>query len=498
MRKTQGPSAASSKAKNPLVEKLFFTYEVVVSLEKYELENILETSAAFMNVAFKIGNKRVDGLEKAHIIKKVAKFKNENFKIDTNFFENPTNPPSNSSLNIQFKEKKAEFLIFINTSSSKSSKTETLTTIPVTIDLSAYLNDQILEKDEVLAIKGSKFSGFFSFHIAFKMKLSTSSSNIDTKTASPSPSLRRAKSSSNFFNDNEENEEKKSDNVINRTSMGFTKDSKALNKQNSMFNNSANEQKNNEKKTMLRKKTVPGDKVPKIIVKGPPIQPCIQKLLDKNPDELLENKLNSLLGSGLQTGEETEILNRKLEIMALKEENIELKEEIEREKEEKNALLKALAELKEEKKNWFKCFQDNEKNHNNGNNELEQNYNHNKQDISSPIAIELLGTLKSFEEKFLKEEEKLKQEIQEMKKENSRILKENHELSEKKKDQSIEILKLQDKIKENQEVINGASIENQRIQENLIKLKEDLGNVINIVLTKGNAEIMDAIEPFLK
>ena len=47
----------------------------------------------------------------------------------------------------------------------------------------------------------------------------------------------------------------------------------------------------------------------------------------------MEKKLNTLLGSGLQTREETEFCNKKLENLALKEENNELKDELEKIKE---------------------------------------------------------------------------------------------------------------------------------------------------------------------
>lgn len=474
MRKSQG----GSKQKQVIVDKetSSFVFQITVNLEKYELDTVIETSAAFVTVAFKLGNKKIDGIEKANIIKKIAKFKNENFQMDTNFIEISQNPAL-------YKEKKAEFIISISTSSSKSSKIETLNTFTLPFNLSSYLNNQILEKDEVLEIKASKYSGQFSFHIAFQMKFTLKPQISEIKSVANSPCLRRTKSSLNF--DIEETKESPS-----------SKNEKKVNKDNKVVLNRQSTNTRSIKSASFEvtdkfkmKKSSTNQGIPKIIVKGPPIASSIQRMMDNNPDGL-ESKLNSLLGSGLQTLEETDILNRKLELIALKEENSELKDEIEKLKEEKHSLLKSLSELNEEKQQWFKCFQSNQ-----AENTIQKNISNNQHD---KIASDLIETLRSFEEKFLKEETKLKLELESLKKENNLLLLENKSLLEKKTESSSEIADLKTNLIKAEEKLSGSLRENQQLQENYIKLKQDVGNILNIVLTKGSSEIMDAIEPFMK
>ena len=458
MRKTFGISNKNTCHLEPSK----FPYQITLNIDKYELDNLVETSGAFVTVSFKLGNRKLDGIEKADIIKKVAKFKNENFKFDASFLEIPQN--TKYSPQATFKEKKAEFIIYVCSSSFKSSKIEYLSTITISFSLSSYLNNQILEKDETLVIKGSKYAGVISFHIAFQAHSSNHDDINDLKSMNNSPILRRSKSNVNVSYEECKEEPK------NKFSFEITKEKLDLTK--------------NKSQKLMRKQTAP----PKIIVKGPPIDHSIQKLMNKSPDEL-EKKLNTLLGSGLQTREETEFCNKKLENLALKEENNELKDELEKIKEEKTTLLKALADLNEEKQNWFKCFKNQESTKNSENLKFETNIN--------KLNIDLCEKLKNLEEKFQKEEEILKNKIKEIKDENKTLRNENKLLDEKKNEQNIEILNLKNEIhiKDNNCQEESKIIES--IQEKYVKLKEDLGNVLNIVLTKGNAEIMDLIEPYL-
>ena len=465
MRKSFGPS---NKITVSPVETVTSPYEIIVNIEKYELENVIETSAAFITISFKVGNRKLDGIEKANIIKKMAKYKNENFKLETNFLE-LSQSQTFGSPQVAYKEKKAEFIISLSVSSSKSSKVETLSTITIPLNLSAYLNDQILEKDDSLLIKNSKYAGSLNFHIAFHAKFS---SKFESRSMRNSPMLRKTKSFVNL-----ETEESKNDKNV-KSLIDLPKKKPLETKKSPVIK---------------RKQTAPGHILaPKIVVKGPALDSNMQKIMGKSPDEL-EKKWNSLLGSGLQTMEETEFLNRKLEILALKEENSELKEEVELLKEEKNSLLKAFAEINEEKRNWHKCFKINQET-----NRGEEVRNYEVEFINAhKVSLDLLEKVKKFEEKFLNEEENLKDEIRKIKEENKMILNENKGLLEKSLEEENEIFRLKNELSIKQEKINESAREKDEMNENYVRLKEDLGNIINIILTKGNGEIMDLIEPFL-
>jgi len=462
MRKTFGIQSKSNiSIETPQTS---FPYEIIINIEKYELENVIETSAAFLQISFKMGNRKIEGIEKPNIIKKIAKFKNETFKLESNFIEFSKKKTYDFSSQIIYKEKKGEFLIHICSSSSKSSKIETLSTIIFAFDLSTYLNEQILGKDETLEIKNSKYAGFLSFNIAFQAKFSILGISADmTSSNKPSKDLKRSKSITIFP------EETKTSNDFK-----FVPSSEKI------------------KPKIMRKLTAPTrSTMPKIIVKGPPLDNAIQKFISKSPDEF-EKKINHLLGSGLQTIEETEFLNRKLEIMALKEENLDFKHENEKLKEEKTAILKALADLNEEKQNWFKCFQSQTMDKSQVNIKNEENIIHSQNNLT----LEMLEKLRIFEEKFMNQEEKSKENT--LNYQNKVILDENKALHERLIHQDAELLTIKNELSKKEELVQEYLKKSQTLEKKYISSKEDIGHIVNIILTNGNAEIMDLIEPYLK
>ena len=476
-------SYGNSFKNNPSVDSIanLFPYQIVLSIEKYEFESVIETSAAFLMISFKIGNKKLEGIEKPNIIKKIAKFKNESFKIDTNFTESPQNNGSaDHSPQLNFKEKKAEFIIQLASSSSKSSKIDILSTMTLVFDLSTYLNKMILAIDETLAIKNSKYSGFLSFNIGFEPKYSLTGMLSDLRPSTVSKDLKRSKSITTFSEETKESPNKT------KKDFDLTKSIPSV----------KSEKPKEEKAKLSRKFTAPmRSTIPKIVVKGPALDNVVQRFIAKSPDDF-EHKLNNLLGSRLQTQEETGFLNRKLEVIALKEENDELKHENEKLTDERKTLLIALADLNEEKQTWFKCFQNQEKSRDSIKFEQEKKTNDNH--INENVTVELLQKMKSFEERFINQEEKSIENIMKLKEENNFLATENKILNESLKSQNEEIVKLKNILANKEEEVQSKIDKFKILEEKYISSKEDIGHILNIILTNGNAEIMDLIEPYLK
>ena len=106
--------------------------------------------------------------------------------------------------------------------------------------------------------------------------------------------------------------------------------------------------------------------------------------------------------------------------------------------------------------------------------------------------------MKSFEERFINQEEKSIENIMKLKEENNFLATENKILNESLKSQNEEIVKLKNILANKEEEVQSKIDKFKILEEKYISSKEDIGHILNIILTNGNAEIMDLIEPYLK